>query len=224
MSVVSEQSTRLSSISGGRTQKRLPYPPVLAFRNSASSHAFVTSKGSSPLSWLSYSPRQISCRRRIWSDIRSGFSRTSELPTLAHVERTSRAFHPTGRRSGFGPNPAGGLRLRLRRRAPCSSGFTSFESPRPCTHNLCSQGMSRSPAFRRGHNVRWDRTSGLVSTWTRQAKGLLRRASLEPDEPLSWHPALRVRQHGGRLAPPPFTGWSPGLGRCRPISMASATR
>jgi len=44
----SPKTVALSSLSGGRTQKLLPYPSVQALRRSAPSHVLVTSKGLRP--------------------------------------------------------------------------------------------------------------------------------------------------------------------------------
>lgn len=102
--------TARSSISGSRTQKRsLTHRSRLS--SSAPPRTLFTGKGFMPLSWLSYSPRGVWPRRRTWSKVRFGLLRVSKLPTPAYVERTSRAFHPNRpHESGFGPNPAGGLR------------------------------------------------------------------------------------------------------------------
>ena len=59
-----------------------------------------------------------------------------------------------------------------------------------------AEGLSESPAFQ---NV-WDRMPGLlvhlgasaIQMQHAPAKGLLWQASLEPDEPFSWYPALRA--------------------------------
>lgn len=48
-------------------------------------------------------------------------------------------------------------------------------------------GMSRSPDFQLHYGIELQDYFFEITS-----KGLLCRASLEPDEPLSWHPALRV--------------------------------
>lgn len=79
---VAEDSRAVFAFRGQNTEA----PPLPV---SAGSSPFGTvscprhQQGLASLSWLSSSPRQIVRRRRMWSDIRSESSQTSELPTLA---------------------------------------------------------------------------------------------------------------------------------------------
>ena len=95
---------------------------------------------------------------------------TQQLPTLATLHRP---FRDSG--------PVDGI-------------FTRFAYD--SLHRKNAEGLSESPSFQNA----WDRMSGLlvhfgasaIQMQHAPASGLLWQASLEPDEPFSWYPALRV--------------------------------
>jgi len=93
---------------------------------------------------------------------------TARLPTPACVKRTCRALHPIGHH-GFGPSPAGGFAVQAPR--------TRFGHDRPAASQR--QACPARPPSSNHHGIE----SGDYSAFR---AGLLPKASLELDDPLSW--------------------------------------
>lgn len=122
-----------------------------------------------------------------------------KLPAPADVKRTAQEFHPVcPSKRTLVRIPSGGLAEALiAHRAPALN--VSASKMNADWHP--PESFSRSPPFRDNHShnhfcellgtsqaTAWDRICGLLL----DERGLLAKASLDLDGPLSWHPALRV--------------------------------
>ena len=136
---------------------------------------------------------------------------TRRLPTPDCVSRTSRDFHPTCPHGGLWPDS----RVRISRPGGRRHLFGMLRLARSeAPHESFSVAPHR-------HAGRLDRVSRLLSGGSR---GLLAQASIEPDKPFSWHPALRATcMTGDKPRPLSQAGEAWFTGRTRPTEMVSGT-
>lgn len=144
------------------------YRPTEGFPDSAPSPGSFTGKPfDSGLSWLSYS-QSPHC------------SAIFEPVTVRHRRIAARWLPtPAALKGHHSPQPHG-------RDSRSEGATTRFEPSRPSDK---SEGFPLSPLLREGALL--DRTLGLLFIASCE-EGLLERASIELDEPFSWHPARRA--------------------------------
>lgn len=189
----------------GYESRSSPYPQRRSFyRGLAPSPIKLTQKRSSRLSQLSFSPSEICSECRGLSSPRSPASLpANSLPGLALSEPRwdgQAAHRPVW------PEP----RRRISRRAAASPALT--DPARACARvcpgrpfSICKERGERSdeplPGGRTAARPRASKSPMMCmgsNGWiTPKSLGLLSRASLALDEPVSWHPALRALEHGG---------------------------
>lgn len=158
-------------ISRARIQKLPSTHPGQVFPDSAPSLLRLTGKGLTPLSSLSFSCSAFSADTRMGVTIRLVGVATARLPTPACVSRTCRALHPIGH-DGFGPSPTGGFGV------PWSSAPALDKTDLPhCSGRRVPLARIQLRIFS------WDRIRRLLFVGD---EGLLPKASLELDDPLSW--------------------------------------
>ena len=150
---------------------------------------WFTGKGLTPLSSLSCSRSAFLGGTPEVVGLRFLGVATGKLPTPARVKRTCRALHPIGL-AALVRVPPGDL--------PCSLGTAHPLWTGP-TDGIAATGVSRSPAFSAFHGIEFEDYSAGQA-------GLLSKASLELDEHVSVHPALRDADlTGGKTVP--CAGW-----------------
>ncbi len=191
------------AISRARNQKLLATHRRTVLCRSAPSSAGLTGKPFRAAVWLSSSSARLSPRRRRVSP--SGCSRRrgthsprrprlNGLPPEAALRPGPpwRDLHPFVRD-----------RLTSRPGVPSSPGFNGAQSD--CFH----VEHRRTVLYR---IERWDCPCGC--------RGLVpQRAFVEPDEPISWHPALRVNDHVREVTPHPLFRLVAGITASLPVSM-----
>lgn len=176
------------TVSRDRSKKR-PSTPDAGFRSSAPSLSRLTGKRLMRLSWLSYSSCEFPGPHIVGKGQPSEPHACACGTPHAGLGSSDLAGISPDRPCGCGSYAPRGISL---------AGVDALLKLDITTFNECGLApptwrVEACPGrpLREGGRTSWDRTHGLLRQ-RRALSALVVGASLEPDEPFSWHPALRV--------------------------------